>query len=336
MSATFSLQKAYRDVRSLVFPLMDSAAFNRLREISFLGILSPRYADIAKNPIYKRPTVRNRSLVRDGSRADHSVGVAILAVQICKSLRLSEEEQKYAAAWGLLHDLGNWPLSHTAQHAFSEVLGVQTKSLREWMIVNDKRSPVKYHVADELERSGIEPERLLLLFRKTPDRALQTVSDIYRNKLTPDMIEGVWRSGRSFGVERYDPSDFCSIWHHDLADDYALRPESINDAVHFWRTKREIYARFFSSSLTVQFESQWSRAVYAHLLRADTTLEGCLELPEEELVKRVAGDIPKSTEEICRWKPPVRQVLKKKYPDRLTMDSVNTVFEEESISKNEL
>lgn len=318
-------------VLSLFSPLVNSAAFERLRGISFLGILSPRYAIISNNPIFKRGAINLSACAKDGSRAEHCIGVARLAFQICEELRLTEEQKRYAAVWGLLHDLGNWPLSHTAQQAFSDVLGVRSKTVREWMVVSDQRVPRQYHVSDKLEACGIDPDRLLRLFQRSPDPDLQSVSDLLRSKLTPDMIEGIWRSGRAFGLERYDPDSLRFAWCRDLANDFMIRPEYLSEAVCFWRTKREIYSRFFSSKSTVQFESKWSWAVRHYFQSVGISLESSLAMDEEWLVNEISENIPKCRKDIHRWKPPIKQTINGPTPKTLTVESIERFFVEEIV-----
>jgi len=318
-------------VRDLVQPILETRAFKRLDGISFLGILSPRYAKISKSPIYKRRSLKNARVMTDGSRADHSVGVANIAVEICQKLGFSVEQQKYAAAWGVLHDLGNWPLSHTAQRAFSDLLGVKAKTIREWLIVDDPRATEKYFVSQELRECGISPDRLLNLFRKTPDDELKPVFDLLQSRLTPDMIEGVWRSGLAFGIHNYEPSSLNNSLYVDLAKDVVVDHDYLEDAMVFWRTKREIYSRFFASKETVEFESKWSKAISLHFEKAGLTLEDSLELDEATLVGLVSKTISKVPFELHRWKPPVRQRIKKPFPKTLSLQSLDKTFVEESI-----
>lgn len=318
-------------VGDLVQPILGTRAFNRLKRISFLGILSPRYAKISKSPIHKRRSLKHANVMTDGSRADHSVGVASIAVEICQRLGFSIEQQKYAAAWGVLHDLGNWPLSHSAQHAFSELLGTKAKDIRGWLITNDPRAPEKYFVANELRQCGVDPHRLLNLFQKSPDDELRPVFDLLQSRLTPDMIEGVWRSGRAFGIHRFEPCSLNNSLYIDLAQDVVVHNEYLDDAVVFWRTKREIYSRFFASKGAVEFESKWSKAVFLHFEKAELTLQASLDLDEVALVARLSEHIDEVSFEIHRWKPPVRQRIKKPFPKTLALRSLDKTFIEEII-----
>lgn len=330
-SSIFAYNQATEKVRDLVQPLLETHAFKRLDGISFLGILSPRYAEISKSPIDKRHSLKNARVLKDGSRADHSVGVANIAVEICQKLGFSVEQQKYAAAWGILHDLGNWPLSHTAQRAFTDLLGIKAKDIREWLVVDDPRGPEKYYVAKELRQCGIDPHRLLNLFKKTPDDELKPIFELLQSRLTPDMIEGVWRSGRAFGIHNYEPSSLNNSLCVNRDQDVVVDNDYLDDVMVFWKTKREIYSRFFASKDIVEFESKWSSAIYRHFEKTALTLQSSLELDEAALVARVSKHIDEVPCELHRWKPPVRQRIKKPFPTTLYLQSLDKIFVEESI-----
>ena len=318
-------------LRDHVEPLFDAPAFRRLETITFLGILSPRFAARTKSPIFDRESVKKAQFYFDGSRRSHCIGVASVAFRICRQLALNETQQRYAIAWGLLHDLGNWPLSHTAQYAFTQLVGVDTKSVREWLITDDSRSPQKYRTAEYLERAKIDPERMLKLFKKDPDAELKVVSSIFKSQLTPDMLEGVWRSGRAFGIPSPDPFQFNRAFSSDLLNDIRIVSTHRGLAIEFWKTKKKIYRRFFGSKAVILWESAWSAAVLDVFSREDLSLERSLELDENEIVQRVCDrGVPKID---CqhRWKPPVQQRIKKPIPRELVLSSLDKCFIEEPL-----
>lgn len=317
------------DLKHLIGPIFDSPAFKRLNSITFLGILSPQFAEKTKSPIFESESLKKSKYISDGSRRDHSVGVAIIAYRICCHLGFNETQLKYALAWGLLHDLGNWPLSHTAQRAFTELLGVDTKIVREWLIIDDNRSPKKYRSAEYLEKSDIDPERMLGLFRKKPDNELKPVSLIFRSKLTPDMLEGVWRSGRAFGVMAPDPSQFNHSFHSDILKDICVVSDSRKAAIDFWKVKRNIYSRFFGSETVIRWESAWSAAVLDIFSKEELSLESSLDLKENEIINKVCKNGLPKIDFIHRWKPPIQQRFKKPIPKKLFLHKLDEYFIEE-------
>ena len=132
----------YEHMVELAEPLYQSKAFQRLESITFLGILSPRFHGVIDSPLFHSHSIEMEK--DDGSRADHSLGVAFLAFSIASDLGLSLEGQRYATAWGLLHDIATWPLSHTGEAAFSALTLVGSKELREKMIIGSKQLPQEF------------------------------------------------------------------------------------------------------------------------------------------------------------------------------------------------
>ena len=63
-------------------PVLKSKSFQRLHDVTFLGILSPRYADLPEHPLAGKRT-RKPALGKDGSRADHSLAIAALVGKFC-------------------------------------------------------------------------------------------------------------------------------------------------------------------------------------------------------------------------------------------------------------
>lgn len=111
------------ELHRLVGPVLESPAVQRLAGVTFLGILSPAYAAVRDGGRRADRGGFFSEAGKDGTRLDHSIGVAHLNVELARGFGFSVEAQRYAAAWGLLHDLGNWPLSHTAEGAFRLLTG---------------------------------------------------------------------------------------------------------------------------------------------------------------------------------------------------------------------
>lgn len=145
------------------------------------------------------------------------------------------------------------------------------------------------------------------------------------------MLEGVWRSGRAFGISNFSPNDFREAWYLDLANEIVMNSDHFDDALAFWRTKREIYSRFFSSKSSIIFESNWSWAVMASFQDSGLTLLESLDFHEGELVKKIAGNFNSEKKTVHRWKPPLRQSIKRPYPKSLTINLLNNVLIEEDV-----
>ncbi|NAT15688.1 hypothetical protein CU663_05730 [Pseudomonas syringae pv. actinidifoliorum] len=88
------------DVMSLI---LQSKAFKRLYDISFLGALD--YTHPGTEIISKK----NRS------RAEHSLHVAALAAYVSAKRNYTPELKRHLIIAALLHDVGHAPLSHSAE-----------------------------------------------------------------------------------------------------------------------------------------------------------------------------------------------------------------------------
>lgn len=85
-------------------------------------------------------------------------------LDICRKLNLSPTTTKYAVVWGLLHDIGTWPLSHTSEIAFSSILNIGSRELRNKIIMGDSSIPNSFRLNRKLIDIGIDLKTLLSLF----------------------------------------------------------------------------------------------------------------------------------------------------------------------------
>jgi hypothetical protein len=295
------------DIEPLVGPLLVSASFQRLSGITFLGILSPRFAELTANPLFTR---RRLTQACDGSRASHSLGVALTALDMARFLGFSELAQKYAVAWGLLHDIGNWPLSHTGEFAFSRILRVTTKALRHEIVIGNPKLPAELQLARSLRDSGLDPDmtNAFLDHRDSElSSELRQLHVVLASALSPDSLEGMWRAGRVFRIDVAHPTDFVPSFLYDLFKSVSLHREYSEQAIAFWRRRRLIYLRFINRPSTIRWESAWSQAILRCFEGVD--LVESLHLSEIDIVNRVLTtdaivDVP-----LSRYKPPLEYVV---------------------------
>ena len=293
--------------REVVRPIVRSCAFGRLRGITFLGILSPTYKQVPDFPLaYNRSTM----FASDRTRAHHSIAVASLAMQVSLDLGISEAAVGYAVAWGLLHDVATWPLSHTGEAAFSDSTNTNAGVLRRMMILgSDCLTPsLSLHVP--LKEAGIDHETLLALFDKRQsgfDQDLAIVHNLIHSALTPDTLEGMYRSGVVLGVEVPHPKLFVRGFERDLVADVRLKQDHSGVAFKFWRSKSRIYADHINNPRTVAFESKWSRTIQNRFGRLG--LNESLALSEAEIVHRVTDTVTANPSDLLRYKPPSKYLI---------------------------
>ncbi len=299
----FESENCMRKISLLAEPLLNSDAFRRLKSITFLGVLSPSFKDIIKSPLYKKRAKRKK--IDPGCRKSHSLGVALIALDFAKHLGLSLKAQKYAIAWGLLHDIATWPLSHTGEPAFSSITHTSTSSLREMMITGSNHLPESLTVTRALKEMDIDPLTLLSLFHKKPSAIqpeLQQLWQLMQSPITPDSIDGTWRAGLAFGVDTPNPKDFQSAFFINLFFNIVLRKEESKLVFNFWRKKAKIYNLFINRLDIVLWESAWSSALRKYFQHLD--LVDSLFITENELITTVLKrGLPKS-HGIFRYKTP--------------------------------
>lgn len=298
-------------------PLLMCNAFNRLDSITFLGILSPKFNNIINASSFGK----NIKYFVD-SRKNHSIGVALIALDLVKHLNLSLKAQRYAVAWGLLHDIATWPLSHTGEPAFSDITEVSSSSLRERMIKGSKELPSSLTIQNELKEMNIDPVVLLSLFQKAPleiDCELQLLHQTFNSPITPDSLDGIWRSGFLFGINVPNPKEIIMGFYRDLFN-VVVKKEYSKIIMKFWEQKSVIYEKIINRYDIILWESSWSAALKDHFQYLG--LVDSLLIDENELINKILeyGLIKKY--DFYRYKPPLsyfidnlnKGMIKRDYP----------------------
>jgi HD superfamily phosphohydrolase len=328
LARSSSWEHRRHELNALAGQLLDTHAVQRLGSISFLGILSPRFA--SRIPELARAGIETES-VSDGSRLDHSMGVALLCVDVARSFGFSFEAQRYAAIWGLLHDLGNWPLSHSGEHAFRQLTGTTPRALRRDLITGARGVPTQLIVEPELRALRIDLDLLISLIEYRlaelpPD--LRALAEVMQSPLSPDAFEGMWRCGQVIGENVADPESLANALRRSSNGTIQLRSGCDSLVLDFWRSKIHIYEHFLNSSRIVRLESSWSQAIEREL--AGITLADSLSISEEDLVTRVLAGGLSSDPPFSRYKPPVQYALalpaNRPFPTNATLSQVAAIL----------
>lgn len=297
---------AAEELRLWAEPLLRAPALVRLAGVGFLGVLAPQVKrGVADDDAWLEAGERS-----DGSRLDHSIGVAWLALAAARRLDLSPLACRYAVAWGLTHDIATWALSHTSEPAFTRINGVSARELRREMILGCRRLPRTLHVRQQLREMGVDPETLASLFlRSRPENVeLWFLSQVIHSLLTPDTLEGMWRSARVFGVPSISPLRIVMSLHRDLVE-VGLDRKGFDAAKQFWLHKGSLYRAHINDTDSIQHESRWCVAI-EHTFR-DTALVDSLELDDAAVLRRVRQFELPHVESIRRYKPPQTYVVSK-------------------------
>ncbi|WP_341582317.1 HD domain-containing protein [Marinobacter metalliresistant] len=208
-------------------PVLTSAAFQRLQDISFLGALD--YA--ARSPKQ-----------RTGSRADHSLNVAALANFVAVKRGYSRELSRHLILAGLLHDIGHPPLSHSAEPFIKKHIGYGHHLAGEKILKGQNELGETLH--NWLEVHSDIPFLISLI-----DQRARYVDggDLFASPINIDTIEGITRTYRLIepGIAvhlnrqrvRLAEASFLSGMNTGLKDlDY------------FWTMKHRVYTNLITST----------------------------------------------------------------------------------------
>jgi hypothetical protein len=294
------------ELDALARPLLQSHAVQRLAGVTFLGILSPRFRGAVDSPLW--PAAK-REAVEDGSRYDHTLGVALIALDLARKFDFSERGQRYAAAWGLTHDIATWPLSHTSEPAFSALTGVPARRLRAAMLLGSHEAPERCRLAQVIRDLDVDPSTLASLFDQSgfpADEELAVFKQVVSSPLTPDTLEGMWRCGAVFGVPVLHPDKVVAalLRHRGTAYVDGRRVPTVLD---FWQSKSEVYNRFINREDVVFWESAWTLALQR--LCSGVSLADSLELNEDELVGAVKRMRLPTAPHVIRYKEPQEYII---------------------------
>ena len=156
--------------------LVETAAFKRLKGISFLGAIN-----------YSLVPSPNGSRFTRFTRAQHSLGVLRLALTYCDYRALSQRERRLISAAALLHDIGHPPLSHSIEGVLAEKFGIDHHGATQNIICG--RISLGREVLNALRSHRVDVESVAALVAgQMPD-----FDGFFSGPLTFDTIEGVSR-----------------------------------------------------------------------------------------------------------------------------------------------
>ena len=209
----------------LLHELIGTPAFQRLKEIHFLGAIDYR---LIPNPNGKQGATRY-------TRYEHSVGVLRLAHLYSASTEMQSDRRRLVCAAALLHDVGHPPLSHSIEPVFSEKLGIDHHRATEDIIRG--RVPLGKEVLSALRRHAVDIEELVSVISGESS----SFDGFFSGPINFDTIEGILRS--------------CTYLHPAVLNpgtvtEAAITRESRKDrdiVDTFWKYKETVYGNIVNS-----------------------------------------------------------------------------------------
>ena len=221
-SRPFNLQDGRNRSLSLVHDLAKTTAFNRLKDIRFLGAIDYRIV----------PSPNGSPYASRYTRQQHSLGVLKLALRYCKARNISVEDQNVICAAALLHDIGHPPFSHSMEPVFAAKFGIDHHRATEDIIRG--RSPLGCDVLFVLRNHNVDIERVVSLIAQRDT----SFDRFFSGPITFDTIEGISRSCKYIN-RRPIPSPqivMMAAVRRDQRDDADQRMVD-----NFWRRKGDVY-----------------------------------------------------------------------------------------------
>ncbi len=221
---------------ALLASLAETAAFRRLKGVSFLGAIN---YSLVRSP-------NGRRLATRYTREQHSLGVLKLALIYCKCRDLSPRERRMICAAALLHDIGHPPFSHSMEAVLAEKFDIDHHSATQDIICG--RIPLGREVLSALRSHHVDVECVAALVAgQTPD-----FDRFFSGPITFDTIEGISRSYQYLTHAAPSPRDVVIAAAARTSND----DQQIVDA--FWRRKHEVYCRVIHSwkGILADFASQ--------------------------------------------------------------------------------
>lgn len=212
--------------------LVNTHAFLRLRDISFLGAIS-----------YIRDLETATDFEKE-NRYFHSIGVAKIGEKFAIDQRLPDKDRRLIVAAALLHDIGHPPLSHSAESAFHSRFGENHHSMTERIIRGQEK--FARDIPNILIKHKVDPEYVLsMLNGRVKVRGL----DLFKGPFNLDTLEGISRcSAYMTGtVSQSIPSPELVL----CAAVNVFEPFNVPILDCFWRMKNRVYGELIRNETGV-------------------------------------------------------------------------------------
>jgi hypothetical protein len=227
------------DKNNMLQEIIGTPEFQRLKAISFLGILDYCFEG-----------------GKYSTRYDHSIAVADLCLEYSLKRNLSETEKTYIVLAGLLHDIGHCGFSHSLEPVFKE------------------RFLITHH--DVTKRTITDSPNLERIWRQhniDPLRIVDTIDGLpnFKNKVIAtmpinfDTLDGIVRTEKRFSSSDQANHISKQVFHVLCNNDDWDKQTPYFDS--FWEQKERIYSSFIYNQ-----KGQTVELLFQHLFKNESSL----------------------------------------------------------------
>lgn len=236
--------------------IIDTPAFQRLHNISFLG------------------AVDYFNEHHSGSRANHSIGVAALALFVAHLRGYNKDLTLNLACAALVHDIGHTPLSHSVEPMVKSRFGFGHHQIGHSLIQG------KYPLGRELHCALVNACDIDFITSLVDQQASKVDGgDLFSSRFNIDTIEGIHRSLSSLcNAERYSQLEVARSVFIPLGQSLEVTQNHLD---RFWLAKHKVYSRIVNSRSGV-IADQASMAFFTESPEATTLTEVDLVASEQQ------------------------------------------------------
>jgi HD superfamily phosphohydrolase len=235
----------------------------RLGRISFLGALD------------RAPGCRARP-----TRLDHVLGAAALALAAGRALALEDDALRLLSTAALLHDVGHFPLSHTAEPAFKARFGLDHHDLTKCIVLGGGPIEPSESLSSALRAGGVDPRRAWSVI----DGDGSTESALLLGAVNVDTLDGIPRAARAFGKAGLAMRRVFGGVDGRLF----VRRDAVAAVDRFWSLKNRVYRDVINAPAHAALELRLSSLVGARV--TDAALQDLLAFDDAALLAMLGLD----------------------------------------------
>lgn len=212
--------------------IIESKAFKRLKNIHFLGAIDYLYKNKKKH-----------------TRYDHTISVALLALQYSDLAKLTYLEEQYLVIGALLHDIGHAPLSHSMEPAFKKRFNLSHHVAGLNIIVGT--SPLGTEIRDILKNHKIDLNKIIDLLNNT---SKERYAYAFSSPINIDTIDGIMRSYTYLTNNNNKNSKLMlKPTVFDILKATFTKDQTILD--EFWQLKNQVYSDLIHTDFHIYADS---------------------------------------------------------------------------------
>lgn len=262
---------------------LDSIFLQRLKRVSFLGVL---------DSVYELPRPSNRYV--------HTICVSHLALRLARRVRLPAEMERAFVIAHILHDIGHAPFSHNSEPFLLERLNLYHQGLLSAFFVQSNRfapngTSLAHLVASETNTVAEAVSNLILQSR----RAAKPLQELFYSPLNCDKLEGNHRTLVHLGRDSICPDRIVELFRVHR-DDVFIESSELDVVEEFWEKEKDVYWNDIYTTAVFAAEAmltralklcfQESREAEAFLVMTDDEAYAALESSEQtrQLLHRIA------------------------------------------------